>query len=153
MFYIWHISAIIWYLSLLIFFLVWSSLGPPTLLLQMASFHFFCETEQYSVAYSDVFRSIPMYHIFFIHSSVSGHFGCFYVLAAMNMGTHVSFQIRVLSTYMSQSGIAGSRDNSAFSFLRNLHICFPQWLHQPTFSPSVIGRFPFSPTFPRICYL
>ena len=115
------------------------------LLLQMALFHFFGKTEQYSVAYSDVFRSIPVYHIFFIHSYVSGHFGCFYVLAAMNMGMCVSFQIRVLSTYMSQSGIAGSHDNSTFSFLRNLHICFPQWLHQLTFSPSIIGRFPFSP--------
>ena len=25
-----------------------------------------------------------MYHIFFIHSSVSGHQGCFYVLAIVN---------------------------------------------------------------------
>ena len=38
------------------------------------------------------------HHIFFIHSSVNGHLGCFHVLtivnsATMNLGAHVSFQI------------------------------------------------------------
>ena len=67
-----------------------------------------------------------MYHIFFIHSSVNGHIGCFHVLAtvnsaAVNTGVHVSFQIRVFSGYMSRSGIAESYGNS-FSFLRNIQI-------------------------------
>ena len=35
-----------------------------------------------------------MYHIFFIHSSVDGHLGCFYVLdiinsASVNTGVHI----------------------------------------------------------------
>ena len=51
-----------------------------------------------------------MYHIFFIHSSVSGHLGCFHVLAivnsaAMNVGVHGSFLIMVFSGYMPRSGI------------------------------------------------
>ena len=37
---------------------------------------FFFMTEQYSTVY--------MYHIFFMHSSVDGHLGCFHVLAIVN---------------------------------------------------------------------
>ena len=67
-----------------------------------------------------------MYHDYFIHSSVSGHLGCFHVLAivnsaAMNNGIHLSFSILVSSGYMPRSGIAGSYGGFIPSFLRNLH--------------------------------
>ena len=72
-------------------------------------------------------NNIPLYthHVFFIHSSLDGHLGCFHVLgvvnsAAVNVWVHVSFWIMVFSGYMLSSRIAGSYGSSIFSFLRNL---------------------------------
>ena len=53
----------------------------PSMLLQR-SFSLFLMVEQYSIAY--------MYHIFFIHSSIHGHLGCFHVL---DTDIHIMFQI------------------------------------------------------------
>ena len=69
-----------------------------------------------------------MYLIFFIHSSVDGHLGCFRILAtvnsaAMNSGVHVSFQISlfVFFRYIFKNGIAGSYGSFICKFLRHLH--------------------------------
>ena len=88
------------------------------MLSQMALFHSLFLYLQYR-------HFVYMYHIFFIHSSVSGYLHYFHVLAivnsaAMNNGVHISFWTMFLSRYMPKSGIAGSYGSSIFSFLRIL---------------------------------
>ena len=69
----------------------------------------FFMAECYSIAY--------MRHIFFIHSSVSGHLGCFHVLSTVNSAAKnigIPFGVVVFSGYMPQSGTTGSYDNSRY---------------------------------------
>ena len=75
------------------------------MLLQMALFLFY--DEQYSVVY--------VHHIFFIHSSVDGHLGCFHVLAAVhnaavNMGVQIPIWDHEFISFgcVPRSGVAGS---------------------------------------------
>ena len=95
-----------WYLMVFVFlFLSYISMiiSRSSMLLQMALFHSFLWL---------IFHCVYIHHIFFIHSSVDGHLGCFHVLAivksaAVNIGVHVSFQIIVFSGYIPRSGVAG----------------------------------------------
>ena len=66
------------------------------------------------------------YQNFFTYSSLSGHLGCFHVLAivnsaAMNIGVNVSYSIMVFLRYIPNSETAGSYGSfipSLFFFLK-----------------------------------
>ena len=72
-----------------------------------------------------------IYSILCIHSSVSEHLGCFYLLAiviiaALNTSVSTSVQVHTLSSfeYIPRSGTAVLYANFVFMFLRNSHTLF-----------------------------
>ena len=71
----------------------------------------------------------------------------------MNIGEHVCFQISVFAIFelafllfpdIPRSRVSGVYSSSIFSFWEP-SICFPQWLHQFRFPPSVCTSVLFSP--------
>ena len=82
-----------------------------------------------------------MHHIFFIHSSVNGHLGCFHV-CNQHWGTCV------LSNGFSRDicPVMGFLGHIVVLFLvfKETSYCSPQWMYQFTFPPTV-QEFPFSP--------
>ena len=72
-----------------------------------------------------------IHHILFIHLSVNGYLGCFYLLAnvkgaAMNVDVQRSVQVPTFTYfgYIPRIGIAASYNNSMFNFLKNCHTVF-----------------------------
>ena len=71
-----------------------------------------------------IYIYIHIHQIFFIHSSVDGHLGCFHVLAivnsaAVNIGVRVCFHTMVFSGYMPCKGIAGLYGSSISIYTRH----------------------------------
>lgn len=85
------------------------------------------------------------------------YLGYFHILviinnAAMNKGTHVSFQISVYVYFrlMPRSEIAGWYNSFIFKFFEERPYCFPMWLHRFTIPPKVHSGSLFSPSLPKL---
>ena len=114
----------------------------------------FCQWHYFILFNAWVMFHCILYHIS-IHSSVSGHLGCFHVLAIsngvpVNTGVCVSFWTMVVSRYMHRSGIDGLHGSFIFSFVRILHTVLHDGCTNFHSTGSVAGT-PFLHTLTSIC--
>ena len=84
-----------------------------------------------------------MPHSYFIQSSSDGHLGCFHILViinnvAMNIGVLILFQTSVWGSFdiFPELGSLGQRQIK-FKIFEVSPYCFPQWVHQSAFPPTV----------------
>ena len=110
---------------------------------------------------SNITFTFHIYNIFFTHSSISEYLCCCHVLAIVNnavINTGYKYLFELVFWFFQvnpQNGIARS-----YELFKNVFepppYCFPQWLYQFMFSPTVHKRFFFSPslsTFIIACLL
>ena len=93
---------------------------PVTLFSHCYDWVIFTEQLHLRLQYSILYVYIYVHHIFFTHSSINGHLGCFRTLAivnssAVNTGVCSSFWISVFSRYLPRSEIAGLHGRPHFS--------------------------------------
>ena len=109
--------------------------------LSMMHFRFIYRVAYGTLSFTLSLSNIPlhvMYHIFLIHLFISGHLGCFYIMAIMNnvglnLRVHVSFQDLDFSSfgYIPRDGIARSHESSVFNFVSVcVCVCVFLGLHQ-----------------------
>ena len=127
------------------------------MLSQMARFHSFygsvifqCVCVCLCVLTRVCVHDVCVSDIFFIHSSVNGHLDCFHILAIvsnviLNIGVQISLQDRNFFPLDIHPEV-GFLDHMIVLLLiwGGTSFCFPWWLHQFTFSPTLHKCFLFS---------